>query len=117
MTTRCTTLVRPPRPKIRRAYPRKSSMMTSTEILQLIVAADGYIQVFRGPTQEHITVYRRDGTALLAGLLPRDILDDFVKQSYLKQDGGENENYITVYKLTTDGKKKAGAIDGKKAEA
>jgi hypothetical protein len=44
----------------------------------------------------------------LAGLLPRDILDDFGKQSYLKQDGEENENYITVYRLTTDGKK-AGA--------
>jgi hypothetical protein len=83
-------------------------MMTSTEILRLMVAADGYIQVFRGPTEESITVYQHDGTALLAGPLPRDILDDFVKQSYLKQDGEENENYITVYRLTTDGKK-AGA--------
>jgi len=82
--------------------------MSSTEILQLMVAADGYIQVLRGPTEENITVYRRDGTALLEGLLPREMLDDFIKQSFLKQGGEENDQHITVYRLTTDGKK-AGA--------
>jgi hypothetical protein len=85
-------------------------MMSSTEILQRMVAADGYIQVLRGPTGEYITVCRRDGTALLEGLLPREILDDFVNQSYLKQDGEENEQNITVFGLTADGKK-AGKTD------
>ena len=94
-----------PSPEDSGAYPRKASMMTSTEILQLIVAADGYIEVLRGPTAKYTTVYRRDGTVLLEGDLPPEILDDFVKQSFLKQDGEENDEHKTFFRLTTDGKK------------
>jgi hypothetical protein len=42
----------------------------STEILQKMVEADGYIQVVRGPTDEYITVCRPNGTALFEGVLP-----------------------------------------------
>ena len=83
-------------------------MMTSTESLRLMVADDGHIQVLKGPTAEYITVCQPDGTALFEGDLPRDMLDDFVRQSFVEQDGEENDKHITVYRLTTDGKK-AGA--------
>jgi hypothetical protein len=85
-----------------------TSTMTATEILQAMVAADGYIQVLRGPTAEYITVCWPDGTALLAGDLPRSILDGFLAQSYVEQGGVENDKRKTVFRLTTDGKK-AGA--------
>ena len=54
-----------------------SSMMTGTEILKAMVDANGHIRVLNGPTAEHITVCRSDGSALLEGDLPREILDDF----------------------------------------
>jgi hypothetical protein len=82
-------------------------MMTSTEILKAIVAANGHIQVLRGPTAEHVTVCRSDGSALLEGDLQRDILDDFRRQSFVWQDGDENANHVTIFRLSDDGKNAA----------
>jgi hypothetical protein len=79
-------------------------MMTSTEILKAMVDANGHIQVLNGPTAEHITVRRSDGSALLEGDLPREILDDFQRQSFVWQDGEENAKHGTIFRLTNDGK-------------
>ena len=82
----------------------EAQMRSTTEILQFMVAGNGHIQVLRGPTAEYITVCRADGSALFAGDLPRSMLDDLIKQSFVKQDGPENRNKVTVYKLTADGR-------------
>ena len=81
-----------------------SSMMTGTEILKAMVDANGHIQVLNGPTAEHITVCRSDGSALLEGDLPRDILDDFLRQSFVWRDGEEDAKHVTIFRLTNDGK-------------
>ena len=81
-----------------------SSMMTGTEILKAMVDANGHIRVLNGPTAEHITVCRSDGSALLEGDLPREILDDFLRQSFVWQDGEESAKHVTVFRLTNDGK-------------
>jgi len=81
-----------------------SSMMTGTEILKAMVDANGHIRVLNGPTAEHITVCRSDGSALLEGDLPREILDDFQRQAFVWQDGEENAKQVTVFRLTNDGK-------------
>ena len=81
-----------------------SSMMTGTEILKAMVDANGHIRVLNGPTAEYITVCRSDGSALLEGDLPREILDDFLRQSFVWQDGEENAKHVTVFRLTNDGK-------------
>ena len=81
-----------------------SSMMTSTEILKAMVDANGHIEVLNGSTAEYITVCRSDGSALLEGNLPREILDDFRRQSFVWQDGGENAKHVTIFRLTNDGK-------------
>jgi hypothetical protein len=70
-----------------------------------MVAADGHIQVLRGPTAEYITVCEPDGTALLKGDLPRSFLDDYLAASFVKQDGVENAQFVTIFRLTADGKK------------
>jgi hypothetical protein len=79
-------------------------MMTSTQILKAMVDAHGHIQLLNGPTAEHITVCRSDGSALLEGDLRREILDDFRKQSFVWQDGEENTKHVTIFRLTNDGK-------------
>jgi len=81
-----------------------SSMMTSTEILRAMVDANGHIEVLNGPTAKYITVCRSDGSALLEGDLPREILDDFRRQSFVWQDGEENAKHVTIFRLTNDGK-------------
>jgi len=60
---------------------------------------------FCGPTAEYITVCRPDRTALLEGNLPREMLDDLLKQSYVRQVGNEDEKRVTTFRLTADGKK------------
>jgi len=69
-----------------------------------MAAADGHIEVLRGPTAEYITVCQPDGAALLEGDLPRSILDDLLSQSFVRQDGAENEQRVTIFRLTSDGK-------------
>jgi hypothetical protein len=81
----------------------------STEILQKMVEADGYIQVVRGPTDEYITVCRPNGTALFEGLLPREILQDFRAAWFVEQDGPENERGVTIFRLTNDARRAARA--------
>jgi hypothetical protein len=81
-----------------------SKLMTSTEILKAMVDANGHIQVLKGPTAEHITVCRSDGSALLEGDLPQEILDDFQRQSFVWQDGEENAKHVTIFRLTNDEK-------------
>jgi hypothetical protein len=78
--------------------------MTSTAILKAMVDANGHIQVLNGPTAKYITVCRSDGSALLEGDLPREILDDFWKQSFVWQDGEENAVQVAIFRLTNDGK-------------
>jgi hypothetical protein len=79
-------------------------MMGSTEILRAMVEADAYIEVVRGPTDQYITVCRPDGTALLEGLLPVAILEDFKAHWLVKQDGVENARGVTIFRLTDDGR-------------
>jgi len=80
-------------------------MMTSTEILQAMVAENGHIEVLRGPTTEYITVCRPDRSALLEGDLPRSILDDLIRASFVWQDGKESGEHVTTFRLTADEKK------------
>ena len=85
----------------------------STEILQKMVEADGYIQVVRGPTDEYITVCRPNGTALFEGVLPREILQDFRAAWFVKRDGPENELGVTIFRLTADARRAARAKNPK----
>jgi hypothetical protein len=82
----------------------EAQMRTTTDILRFMVDGNGHIQVLRGPTAEYITICREDGTAMFAGDFPRSMLDDLIKQSFVKQDGPENQNKVTVYNLTADGR-------------
>ena len=85
-------------------------MATTTEILQAIVAERGHIEVFRGSltAREYIYVCRPDGCALFGRDLPREMLDQLLKQSFVFKEGEENEKRVTTYRLTRDGEK-AGA--------
>src|SRR6516164_9381635 len=67
------------------------SMMTSTQILKAMVEADGHIQLLNGPSAEHIIVCRSDGSALLEGDLPREILDDFLPETIIRLAGRSRE--------------------------
>ena len=63
-----------------------------------MAAAAGHIEILKDPTAEYITVCRPDGTALLEGDLPRQMLDDLLRQSYFYQDGAVREvgHYISA---------------------
>ena len=80
-------------------------MSTTREILQTMVAARGHIEVFRGSitAREYIYVCRPDGRVLVARDLPREMLDQLLKQSFVYKDGEENEKRVTTYRLTPDG--------------
>jgi hypothetical protein len=79
-------------------------MHTTTEILQFMVVGEGHIEALRGPTAEYITVCRADGSAMFEGDLPRSMLDDLIKHSFVEQDGSENEKKVTTFRLTDDGR-------------
>jgi hypothetical protein len=79
-------------------------MIGATEILQTMAAAGGHIEVLRGPTDEYITVCRPERTALLQGLLPRAILEDFLTARLVRQDGPEDDRRVTFFRLTNDGR-------------
>jgi hypothetical protein len=79
-------------------------MMTTTDILKAMVSEDGHIRVLRGPTDEYISIYRADSIAMFAETISREILDDLVNASFVKQDGPENEHKVTIFKLTNDGR-------------
>jgi hypothetical protein len=81
-----------------------AQMRSTTDILQFMVSGNGHIQVLRGPTAEYITVCRADGSAMFAGHLPRPMLNDLIEQNFVENDGPENENKVTSYKLTDDGR-------------
>jgi hypothetical protein len=85
-------------------------MSTIGRILQTMVAERGHIEVFRGSftAREYIYVCRPDGRALHASDLPREMLDQLLKQTFVYKDGEENEKRVTTYRLTPDGEK-AGA--------
>jgi hypothetical protein len=77
------------------------------EILQAMVAERGHIEVVRGSitAREYIYVCRPDGRVLLAGDLPREMLDQLLKQSFVYKHGEENERCVATYHLTPDGEK------------
>jgi hypothetical protein len=77
---------------------------STNDILKLMVSKDGHIRVLRGPTDEYISICRADGSAMFAETLPREMFDDLVKASFIRQDGPENGNKVTIYRLTEDGR-------------
>jgi hypothetical protein len=79
-------------------------MLSTTEILQSMIVEDGHIRVLRGPTDDYISVCRADGRAMFAETLPREMFNDLMNQSFIRQDGPENENKVTIYRLTEDGR-------------
>jgi hypothetical protein len=85
--------------------------ITIAPILRALVSEDGDIAVLRGPTHEytdHISVRRADGRAMrFAVVCSREMLNDLVRASFVKQDGPENERQITMFKLTDDGRRAA----------
>ena len=85
-------------------------MSPTREILQKMVAEGGHIDVFRGSftAREYIYVCGRDGRTLFASDLPREMLDQLLKLSFVYKDGEENEKRVTTYRLTPEGEK-AGA--------
>ena len=82
-------------------------MAITTEILQKMVAEGGHIEVFQGSftAREYIYVCRPDGRALFASNMPREMLDQLVRLSFVVMDREENERQVTIYRLTPDGKK------------
>jgi predicted DNA-binding transcriptional regulator AlpA len=82
--------------------------ITIIQILQAMLSEDGYIAVLRGPTRhykEHISVSRADGRAMRNRLVfSRPQLNDLMGANFVSQDGPENENRITIFKLTDQGK-------------
>jgi hypothetical protein len=85
--------------------------ITIIQILQAMVFEDGYIAVLRGPARdykEHISVSRADGRATRVRLVfSRKLLNDLVGASFVKQDGPENEQQVTIFKLTDQGRETA----------
>jgi hypothetical protein len=82
--------------------------MTTAEVLQTMISENGHIAVLRGPTakyRNHLCVCRADGLSI--GTLCRETLNDLVAVNFVKQDGPENENKLSIFKLTDYGKEAA----------
>jgi hypothetical protein len=93
---------------------RCAMSITTIQILQAMVSGDGYIGVLRGPTyryKEHISVCRADGRAMRsASVFSRAILKDLVKANFVRQDGLENAQQITIFRLTDDGRRRVAEL-------
>jgi hypothetical protein len=93
---------------------RCAMSITTIQILQAMVSEDGYIGVLRGPTyryKEHISVCRADGQAMRSALVfSRAILNDLVKANFVRQDGLENAQQITIFRLTDEGRRRVAEL-------
>jgi hypothetical protein len=82
--------------------------ITTVQILQAMFTEDAYIAVLRGPTRhykEHISVCRVNGRATRVRLvLSRQQLNDLIGANFVRQDGPEKEDQITVFRLTDQGR-------------
>jgi hypothetical protein len=96
-----------------------AAMIYSTEILHILAANNCHLVLEKGAPagrlkRDFISVKTEDGRDVsyrtLQGAfassieVPREILDDFIQASLLKQDGLEDSEGRTIFRLTIDGK-------------
>jgi len=93
--------------------------MAASDFLKLLAENNHYLVLDRGaPTKRHkrerVWIGPSDGRHYLEDVspsgpthrveLPRAILDDYLKASFIFADGPEDENGRTIYRLTQDGR-------------
>jgi hypothetical protein len=91
----------------------------STDYLELIDKRDCYILFEKGAPsgrlkQDFVSLMGQDGRALEMRTpegyrvcpvqLPREVLDDFIAASFIKQDGPEDAEGRIIFRLTSDGR-------------
>jgi hypothetical protein len=82
--------------------------ITTTQIVRAMVFEDADIAVLRGPThdyREHISLRRGEGRLVRSALVfSREMLNELLEANFVKRDGPENDQQITVFKLTVHGR-------------
>jgi hypothetical protein len=94
--------------------------ITSTEILKFLAAKDGRYLLFEKGAPHNtelkgdvISLREPDGSLVKAmddlrnvfimPAIPREMFDDFMKASLIKQDGQEDNQHRLIFRLTADG--------------